>query len=82
MEDRHQLKEIKMKLHDQISALSNKLTVLSDNIFELQNEVEYFESKCFGKDKIKDDNDAMQFYTGFQNYGVFMRQPFSVVRGI
>ena len=42
------------------------------NIAALQEQVDYFEGKKFILDKIKDDNDALSFYTGFQNYGIFI----------
>ena len=53
----------------QIEHLNSKLNIASQNIAALQQQVEYFERKKFSLDKIKDDNDAMSFYTGFQNYG-------------
>ncbi|CAC5389769.1 unnamed protein product [Mytilus coruscus] len=43
----------------------------SQNIADLQEQMEYYEGKRFTLHKIKDDNDAISFYTGFQNYGVF-----------
>ena len=56
----------------QIEHLNSKLNIASQNIAALQEQVEYFEGKKFSLDKIKDDNDAMSFYTGFQNYGTFI----------
>ena len=56
----------------QIEHLNLKLNVASQNIAALQEQLEYFEGKKFSLDKIKDDNDAMSFYTGFQNYGTFI----------
>lgn len=58
-----------LKTH--IETLSAKLERASQNISELQEQIDYLEGNRFTLDKIKDDNDAISFYTGFQNYGVF-----------
>lgn len=58
-------------LKEKIEKLEEKLNSASENIRDLQEQLQEYESKRFSLDKIKDDNDAMSFYTGFQNYGVF-----------
>lgn len=58
-------------LKKQIEKLTLKMQIASQNIADLQEQIEYYEGKRFTLDKIKDDNDAISFYTGFQNYGVF-----------
>lgn len=45
-----------------------KLEVASKNISDLQDKVSRFEANQFCLDKIKDDNDAIMFYTSFPNY--------------
>lgn len=47
------------------------MQIASQSIADLQEQMEYYEGKRFTLHKIKDDNDAISFYTEFQNYGVF-----------
>ncbi|CAC5406095.1 unnamed protein product [Mytilus coruscus] len=58
-------------LKKQIEKLTLKMQIASQNIADLQEQIEYYEGKRFTLDKTKDDNDAISFYTGFQNYGMF-----------
>ncbi|XP_069109721.1 uncharacterized protein [Argopecten irradians] len=55
----------------QINMLHVNLETVSNTVTDLKEQLAYFESNRFGLHKIKDDPNAMQFYTGFQNYGVF-----------
>ncbi|CAC5418387.1 unnamed protein product [Mytilus coruscus] len=59
-------------LKTKIESRNEKFEIASKNISDLQKQLEYFEKKRFSLDKIKDDNDAIAFYTGIPNYGTFM----------
>ena len=58
-------------LQNQVENLESELQEASRYIESLENEIKYYESNKFTIDKIKDDNAAVMFYTGFQSYEVF-----------
>ncbi|KAK3089662.1 hypothetical protein FSP39_005462 [Pinctada imbricata] len=58
-------------LNEKVAELNKELQSAYDRIESLQAEINLHCANRFGVNKIKDDNDAMLFYTGFQNYGVF-----------
>jgi len=55
-------------LHDRILKLESELCNSIQQIELLQKECEEFNKRRFTLDKIKDDEDAVIFYTGFPNY--------------
>lgn len=58
-------------LNSNIKSLKEKLDTCNVMIEDLNKKLSVFESNQFRYDKIQDDPKAMQFYTGFQNSGVF-----------
>ncbi|XP_045200154.2 uncharacterized protein LOC123554226 isoform X2 [Mercenaria mercenaria] len=59
-------------LRHQIETLEEDLKKAKTKISELKAMINFFEENRFSIEKIRHDNDAMSFYTGFQNYGVFI----------
>lgn len=58
-------------LTEEIQHLKEKVKTCTNEIEELNLQLQEYEQNKFSLDKIKDDNKAMLFYTGFSNYGIF-----------
>ena len=58
------IKNLQLKLKKQ----SEKIKSLTDDILQLREDIEEYKPKIFSLDNIKDDNVAVRFYTGFENY--------------
>lgn len=58
-------------LTEEIQHLKEKVKTCTNEIEELNLQLQEYEQNKYSLDKIKDDNKAMLFYTGFSNYGIF-----------
>ena len=59
-------------LHKKIEMQNEKIVKLEKEIQNLNNEIENFKNNYFSLNKIKDDDGAIKFYTGFPNYSCLL----------
>lgn len=54
-------------IHEQLEVKEEILVNLQKKVGQLQKEIDEYEQRQFTLEKFKDDNSAIQFYTGFPN---------------
>lgn len=55
-------------IHEQLEVKEEILVNLQKKVGQLQKEIDEYKQRQFTLEKFKDDNSAIQFYTGFPNY--------------
>lgn len=61
-----------LKLQQEMELLKVELVDLKEKLIEVDKERDILLSRQFSLDKIKDDDSAVLFYTGFPNYGALI----------
>ena len=61
-----------LKLQQEMEFLKVELADLKEKLIEVEKERDILLSRQFSLDKIKDDDSAVLFYTGFPNYGALI----------
>lgn len=56
------------EMENKIKQLSNKICLLQNSVVKINNELSSYKNNLFTLEKIKDDPQAIKFYTGFPNY--------------
>ena len=61
-----------LKLQQEMEFLKVELADLKEKLIEVEKDRDILLSRQFSLDKIKDDDSAVLFYTGFPNYGALI----------
>ena len=62
------IKELRQSIHEQLQVKEEMLINLQKKVGQLQKEIDGYKQRQFTLEKFKDDNSAIQFYTGFPSY--------------
>lgn len=62
------IKKLMQSVQEQLEVKEEMLNNLKKKVGELQKQIDGYKQREFTVEKFKDDNSAIQFYTGFPNY--------------
>lgn len=66
--DINDINKLTQSIHEQLEVKEEILVNLQKKVGQLQKEIDEYKQRQFTLEKFKDDNSAIQFYTGFPNY--------------
>ena len=66
--DINDINKLLQSIHEQLEVKAEILINLQKKVGQLQKEIDEYKQRQFTLEKFKDDNSAIQFYTGFPNY--------------